>query len=146
MSRAGNPRRIWRSIGAVLAGIAVIAVLDNGIDFILHSTGVYPPLGQPMADEMFLLPLAYRAIDAILGCYVAASLAPGRPMQHALSLGVIGVLLSSLGALATIGAGPEFGPIWYPLSLVAIALPCAWLGGRLAEPRQREMARAAPAP
>ena len=36
----------------------------------------------------------------------------------------------------TIGAGPEFGPLWYPLTLVAIALPCAFVGGRLAERRQ----------
>jgi hypothetical protein len=63
-------------------------------------------------------------------------------MRHALLLGAIGVVLSSLGALATIGAGPEFGPIWYPLALVAICLPCTWIGGRLAETRQQESAAA----
>ena len=34
-------------------------------------------------------------------------------------------------AAATWNKGPEFGPHWYPLALVATALPCAWLGGRL---------------
>jgi hypothetical protein len=24
--------------------------------------------------------------------------------------------------------GPEFGPHWYPVSLIVTALPCAWLG------------------
>ena len=83
-----------------------------------------------MADGLFLLSLAYRTVDSIIGTFIAASLAPNRPMRHALALGVIGVILASLGALATIGAGPEFGPIWFPLSLVAISLPCAFVGGR----------------
>ena len=137
-SAQGQPRRIGRSIGAVFAGLLTIALLDNFIDFILHSTGVYPPVGQTMADGLFLLAIAYRTVDGILGCYIAAALAPSRPMRHALILGGIGVVLSSLGALATIGAGPEFGPVWYPLTLVAIALPCAWVGGKLAERRRRQ--------
>jgi hypothetical protein len=52
-------------------------------------------------------------------------------MQHALVLGVIGVVLSIIGAVLTIGRGPEFGPMWYPLALVVSAMPCAWVGGRL---------------
>jgi hypothetical protein len=52
-------------------------------------------------------------------------------MQHALVLGVVGLALSIAGAVGTWNAGPEFGPKWYPLALVAIALPCAWVGGRL---------------
>jgi hypothetical protein len=136
-------RRIGRSIGAVFAGLLTIAVLDNLIDFILHSTGVFPPVGQSMADGLFLLALAYRTVDAIIGSYVTASLAPNRPMRHALSLGVIGILLSSLGVLATLAGGPELGPLWYPLSLVAICLPCTWIGGKLVEARQPTPATAA---
>jgi hypothetical protein len=130
-------RRIWRSVGAVFAGFLVIAVLDNGFDFILHSTGVYPPLGQTMADSLFLLALTYRTLDGILGTYVAGRLAPRRPLAHALTLGGIGVLLGSLGVLATLNGGPEFGPIWYPLALVAITVPSALIGGRLAEAHRR---------
>src|SRR5687767_5161443 len=110
-SAPGNPRRIGRSIGAVIAGLATIAVLDNLVDFILHGTGVYPPLGQTMADGLFLLALAYRTVDAVIGSYVTASLAPSRPLRHALALGVVGILLSSLGVLATLAGGPELGPL-----------------------------------
>jgi hypothetical protein len=145
VNAVGRPRSIGRSIGAVLAGILAIVVLDNGIDFILHSTGIYPPVGQTMSDGLFLLALAYRTLDGILGTYIAGRLAPRRPMAHALTLGSIGVVLSSLGTLATIGAGPEFGPVWYPLSLVAIALPCAWVGGRIAETRRHETTGSIPA-
>ena len=142
-SASGNPRRIGRSIGAVIAGLLTIVVLDNLIDFIFHSSGVYPPPGQTMADGLFLLALAYRTVDAIIGSYVAASLAPSRPLRHALALGVVGVVLSSLGVLATLAGGPELGPLWYPLSLVAICLPCTYLGGRIA--RRTKAARIAEA-
>src|SRR5438094_6170848 len=113
VNAAGRSRRIGRSIGAVLAGFLTIAVLDNGFDFILHSTGIYPPFGQTMVDGLFLLAFAYRTVDGVLGSYIVGRLAPRRPLAHALTLGGIGVVLSSLGVLATIGGGPEFGPIWY---------------------------------
>ena len=133
---SGPSRRLGRSVAAVLAGMLAIVVLDNAIDFILHGTGVYPPLFQTMADSLFLLALAYRAVDAVIGCSITAYLAPRRPLAHTLTLGSIGVFLSSLGVLATLSGGPEFGPLWYPLALVAISLPCAYVGGRLVGDRQ----------
>ena len=36
-----------------------------------------------------------------------------------------------MDALATWGRGPEFGPKWYPLLLIAVAIPCGWAGGKL---------------
>jgi hypothetical protein len=132
-----RPLRIWRSIGAVIAGLLAIVVLDSAFDFILHSTGIYPPVGQTMADGLFLLALAYRIVDAIIGCSITAWLAPSRPMLHALTLGGIGVVLSTLGVLATLSGGPELGPLWYPISLMVVALPCAWVAGRLVESKQR---------
>ena len=130
MSSTPGPN-ILRSIGAVLAGLFVIFVLSLGTDVVLHATGVFPPWFQPMAGPLFLLALAYRCVYAVLGCYIAARLAPSRPMKHAMILGVIGVFLSLAGVIGTWNAGPEFGPKWYPLALVASSLPCAWLGGKL---------------
>jgi hypothetical protein len=131
MSEPERPRRILRSLGALFAGFVVVVVLSLGTDLALHATGVFPPWGQPMADGLFLLATAYRTVYATLGSYVTARLAPYRPMQHALLGGVIGLVLSTVGAVATWNRGPEFGPHWYPLALVATALPCAWVGGRL---------------
>jgi hypothetical protein len=124
-------RRLWRSIGAVVAGLLAIVILSTATDMVLHATGVFPPFGQPMSDALFLLATAYRIVYGIAGCYIAARLAPDRPMQHALVLGVVGVVISTAGALATWNRGPAFGPKWYPLAVVAIALPCAWAGGKL---------------
>ena len=52
MSEARKPRRILRRIGAVLAGLVVVGMLDLGIDSILHATGVYPPWFQPMSSTV----------------------------------------------------------------------------------------------
>jgi len=120
-----------RSIGALLAGFLAVIILSLGTDVALHATGVFPPWGQPMAEALFLLATAYRAVYGVAGSYIAARLAPHRPMAHALALGVVGLAASIAGAVATWNRGPAFGPHWYPLALIATAMPCAWAGGRL---------------
>ena len=85
------------------------------------------------AEGLILGLLAYRTVFNIAGCYLTARLAPARPVRHALVLGTIGLVLSIMGALAN--AQMQLGPAWYPWVLVVLALPCAWLGGKLAEMR-----------
>jgi hypothetical protein len=125
-----------RSIGAVLAGLVLIFVLSIGTDEVLHGTGVMArgPLPMTGAEGLILGLLAYRLLYSIAGCYLAARLAPSRPMRHAIALGVIGLLFSTMGAL--MNAQQSLGPAWYPWSLVVLALPCAWLGGKLAAQRR----------
>ena len=142
MSETQRPRRIGRSIGALLAGFVAVVILSLGTDFTLHATGVFPPLGQPMSDALFLLATAYRTVFSVVGSYITARLAPDRPMQHALAGGVVGLVLSTVGAVVTWNRGPAFGPHWYPLSLIATAMPSAWAGGRLVGAQSR----AEPAP
>ena len=131
MTEAKHPRRVLRSIGAVVAGLLFVIVVTTATDAILHATGIYPPWGLPMADSLFLVALAYRIIYGIAGGYITARLAPDRRMMHALILGLIGFVLSLLGTLATWNRGPEFGPKWYPISLIVIAIPTAWIGAKL---------------
>ena len=127
-----KPRRsMVRSIGAVFAGLLFIVVLSTVTDVVMHATGVYPPWFQYMPDSLFLLATAYRIVYSILGSYLTARLAPHRPMLHALILGVVGVLLSTAGALSTWNKGPEFGPKWYPITLIVMAIPLAWVGGKI---------------
>ncbi len=126
-----KPRRLGKSIIAVVVALIAVFVLSLGTDVILHATGIFPPWFKPMSAPLWLLATAYRLIYGIAGGYLAARLAPSQPMRHALVLGVIGLALSITGAASTWGAGPEFGPKWYPLALVITALPCAWAGGKL---------------
>jgi len=123
--------RALRSVGAVLAGLVAVIVLSTVTDAVLHSTGVFPPLGTPMSDTQFAFALAYRSIFAIAGSYLAARLAPTRPMRHALILGVIGFVISLMGTIATWNGGPEFARKWYPIALILISIPCGWIGGKL---------------
>ena len=116
-----------RSVGAVMAGVLVNVVAATAIDLVLHATGVYPP-GQPMSNGLFALATAYRLVIAIASGFVTARLAPARPMAHALVLGAVGLVLGLLGTVVMWNAGPH----WYPIALVVTALPCCWLGGRIA--------------
>ncbi|SEB42902.1 hypothetical protein SAMN05216452_1147 [Nitratireductor aquibiodomus] len=128
-SRAAHRHHgVLRSIGAVFLGLAVIFILSLGMDQLMHSLEIYPPWDQPMVDvEDGLLALGYRTPIAIFGCYLAARFAPRAPMAHALVLGGIGVVLSTLGAVAMW----QMGMHWYPIALILISLPCAWIGGKL---------------
>jgi len=126
----------WRSFGAVVAGLLAIVVLSLGTDQILHVLRVYPPWGQPMHEPgLNLLALSYRVVYGVVGSYLAAALAPRNPMHHAVALGVVGLVLSLLGAFVAIQVA-RVGPAWYPIALVLTALPCAWLGGVLQVRRQ----------
>jgi len=134
---SAHPRRLWRSTGAVALGFLAVVVLSLGTDQVLHMLEIYPPWGQPMREPgLCLLALAYRTVYAVVGSYIAARFAPHAPMRHAMVLGVVGLVLSVAGAIATIPM--DLGPAWYPIALVLTALPCAWLGGVLHRVRQVE--------
>jgi len=81
-------------------------------------------------DGALLLATSYRTVYGVLGSYIMARLAPDRPMQHALVGGFLGLVVSIAGAAATWNKGPAFGPHWYPLALVVLAMPQAWAGGK----------------
>ena len=131
MAQAQAHSRIGRSVVALFAGFAVVVVLSVGMDVSLRKIGLLPPLGRPMANSLFLLATGYRTVFGVIGSYITATLAPYRPMEHALLGGAIGLVLSIIGAAVTWNNGPDFGPHWYPLSLIALALPQSWLGGEL---------------
>lgn len=129
--------RPLRSIAAVVLGLLVTAALSIGTDQLLRAGGLFPPADQPLGNAQFALAAVYRTVFAALGGYVAAQLAPRHPLRHALILGGIGLLLALLGLIASRGRGPEFGPAWYPLSLVLTALPATWAGATLQARRRR---------
>ncbi len=124
-------RRPWRSAGAVFGGLLAVFVLSLGTDEILHLLQLYPTWGQRMSDPLFALATAYRIVFNVAGGYIAARLAPSAPLRHAMALGIVGLVLSAAGVAFSV-AKPELGPMWYPVVLLVVAVPCAWLGGTIA--------------
>ena len=121
---------IVRSVFAIVAGFLFIGALAFGTGMTLQSAGIVPPAGEPMtAVTPVLLEAAYVALFAIAGCWLAAWLAPDRPMRHALILGFLGLAFNVMGAVATWGERPA----WSVLLNLALVLPYAWMGGRLRE-------------
>lgn len=124
-----EPRRIGRSIVAILAGIITGIVLSMGTDLGLHAAGLAPELSVRWPNKLLVLATAYRSIYGILAGYVIARLAPSRPMAHSLLAGALGLIVSVLGAAAAWST--TAGQHWYPVTLALTALPTAWAGAKL---------------
>ena len=122
-------RRLGRSVLALLAGFAMNIAITLATDVAMQKMGVLPALGQPAAGGALAVAAAYRALYSILSSYVVARLAPQQPMAHALIGGGIGLILSTGGAIANWNL--SLGAHWYPLALIGLALPTAWVGGKL---------------
>jgi len=120
-----------KSVVAIVAAILAVFILSLGTDQILHLLQVYPPWGRRMSDPLFGLATAYRLVFNVAGGYIAARLAPANPMKHVWVLAWIGLALSALGVAGSL-AHPEIGPMWYPVILFLSAVPCTWLGGKIA--------------
>lgn len=129
-------RNIAKSTGAVLAGLIVISVLAAITDAVLQKIGILSvPQETKFTTAQALLALSYHVAYVALGSYLTARLAPDRPMGHALVLGVIGIIMSILGLIATIGG--DLAPTWYGWALITLSLPVAWIGGKLFTLRQK---------
>lgn len=117
---------ILRSILAVVAGIVVVVVLSEGTDWLIDKLGY--SFSVPDPTRMFALALFYRSVYAVAGGYVTARLAPSSPVMHAVILGLIGTIPAVAGVIVMW----SFGYHWYAIGLAVTALPCSWLGGKIA--------------
>ncbi|HEY4943663.1 MAG TPA: hypothetical protein VII56_19705 [Rhizomicrobium sp.] len=121
-----------RSAGALIAGFVAVVVLSIASDIALQGSGIFKGLDSgPLATPFLLAATAHRSLWAVLGSFIAARLAPDRPMAHALILGGVGVVLNIAGMIVMWRLGAH----WYPIALTLLALPCAWAGGLLATRR-----------
>ena len=127
---------LLRSVLAIVVGFVLIGALSVGTDYLLIAAmpGAFDAAGRTTDARLLALILAYVGAYATFGCYVAARLAPSRPMRHALGLGVLGLAMNVAVSMATWGAHPR----WFVVAGLATTMLWAWLGGRL---RERELAR-----
>ena len=119
-----------RSILAVVAGFVVTGLLIGGTTaaVIAGSPASFDARNAPTSLAMLLVMHAYVAVYATFGCWLAARIAPSRPMRHAMIVGVLGVIINA--------ANPS---IWslYPMwsNVISITTPLLWglLGGKIRE-------------
>ena len=128
-----------RSIGAILFGFILIACLSFGGDALMRAfmPSAFASGYMNASVGLLLAVQAYVSVFAILGCYVAARLAPNHPMRHALILGLLGLLFNLVGTYMMW----DTAPAWYHVLALALVMPLAWTGGWL---RERQLAHARP--
>ncbi|CAN5452985.1 hypothetical protein BH09BAC3_BH09BAC3_14850 [soil metagenome] len=122
-----------KAIGVIFLGLITITALSYATDFFLESIGMYPPFEEQLKygfnnPRLISIALIYRSIYGVVGCFLAASLSPGKPMRYAMIVGAIGLVLGTMGSIAMW----HLSPAWYQISLLTLVLPSAWLGGTLA--------------
>jgi hypothetical protein len=122
--------KLLKGIGAILAGFVFIVVTHTATDFVLEKLGISPPPEEGFhVTGMVVTATIYRTIYTIAGGYITAALAPDPPMRYVIILGIIGLVIGTVAARATIPM--KLGPVWYPVALAVLALPSVWLGGKL---------------
>ena len=125
MANSGNT--ILKSIWAILAGFLVTVILSIATDQILEKTGLMKIPFDYNSDGFIIIVILYRTIYGILGSFITASLAPSRPMRHVMIGACIALVLATIGTIAMWDVPPH----WYPITLIILVLPTAWVGGKL---------------
>jgi uncharacterized BrkB/YihY/UPF0761 family membrane protein len=124
---ANGEKNILKSIWAVVAGFLTTVILSILTDQILEKTGLMKIPFDSNSNGFIGFVILYRTIFGLLGSYITAALAPNKPMRHVMIGAFIGLLLAILGTIAQWDVPPH----WYPITLIILALPTAWLGGKL---------------
>lgn len=121
-------KSIFKSIGAILAGFVLGATLSVATDFLFDKLGIMSLDNFKETTAIILLVIiVYRFVFNVMGCYLAAKLAPSKPMKHVIIMGIIGTVLSILGSFVMW----DIAIAWYNIAIILIALPSAILGGKL---------------
>jgi hypothetical protein len=123
-------RNIFKSIGVILLGFMVNALLSVITDFLLESTGILPHPSKGLFETWaIILVLFYRGVYGILTGFIVARLIYDKPVVHVMILGVIGTLITLIAMSDPMVA--EKAPLWFGYTLAAIPIPMVWLGAKI---------------
>jgi hypothetical protein len=141
VAKGGLVGKAIRSVIAVIAGFVAASVVMIVVETI-NGRVLYPELGklaQGMTDRdeiralmasapagAFLVVLVGWALGSFTGGYLAGWIAGRSPVTHAL---VLGSLLTLAGIANNLMIPP---PVWFWFPTLAVFLPSAYGGGRLA--------------
>ena len=124
------PKNLW----ALFLGFLITVIPTLITDFIMVKTGFMK--NNPFSDNpswIIVFVIVYRCIFSVLGSYYTAKFAAMRPLRLAMIGGFIGLIVNIIGLITHW----DIPPHWYGISLAAVALPCAWTGGKLFESKNK---------
>ncbi|MFA6469327.1 MAG: hypothetical protein WCW35_10555 [Bacteroidota bacterium] len=125
-----------RLILAIVAAILINGILATAIDHVFHTTGIYPPYGEPMHEfPMLLLAYSYRALITIFAAYITAMIAKEKAKTAIYFTGILGTLLWLAGSIAMWDAAAA----WYNIIGILTALPLAITGWKLFERKSQQV-------
>jgi hypothetical protein len=111
----------YRGCRSVLAGFLLIGLLGFLTDTVLQQLGILPiPTEHKFETGHALLALSYHLLFAVLGGLITARLAPDHPIAHAITLGILGIVISTLGLIAIIRQ--DLAPAWYGWALIVFSI------------------------
>ena len=126
-------RSVLAIAGGYLVMVAVVGLCTFGL--MLLTPSWFPGAGTP-AGPYLAVNIVYSVIAALTGGYVAARIAPQRPVKHAVLLAVFALVTSIVSAVLQ---GDRL-PRWYQV-LLAVCMPMVIVLGGWA--RARSSTRAA---
>jgi hypothetical protein len=130
---------IWRSALSILGAFFVVAVLV-GLATAIASNVMLGGMGADVevTRAYLVVNLAYSAVIAVIGGYVAATVSDHLPLGHAAGLAGFMMILGLASWLVVNRGNPVPGqPSWYPLVISLLVPPVAILGGVLVTRRTR---------
>lgn len=143
--------RVLRSIFAVLGGVVISTFLILAVE----AVGMMifpPPAGTDMSNPeavkavmanapagVLLFVLLGWLVGTLAGSWAAARIARRAPIVHGMIVGVLGLA----AAVANMLRIPH--PVWFWVLGVAVFLPAAWLGARVAAAAGRRSGSPRPA-
>jgi hypothetical protein len=124
---------ILKSVGAVLAGYLISAILTGTTIFVLGA--LFTESYKPENTGWVIFNVIYGCAFAVVGGVIVAKLAPSKPMAHAWVLGILMTLFAVLTGylVASAPPSPEYvnQPGWYYPVLAITVLPSILLGASI---------------
>jgi len=117
-----------RIIFSIFVGWIVGAALSIVTDIFFHSTGIFPPAGQPFFETgLLIIAFSYRAVYQIGSAYITAMLAKEKAETAVLISGIIASIVWLIGTIAMW----NLVAAWYNIGGVVLSVPFALIGGKL---------------
>lgn len=130
MSRAG----IGRVILAALAGWVANAILA-GVTEVLLWTRMRGPGGK-LPLEYYVIDLICQCCFTVLGGYLCCLIVDGSRRSAMFGMMALGLVVGGLSLPSSWLREPH----WYRIALLAVWVPCVWIGWTLRAPRARQSA------